>query len=95
MAYQFKSYTGKDTDVLHSKNFLSKSFKEREKIAFDKNARASMSEKDKLLMQGYATAVAQANKARAYNYYNPKGGSNNSGSNTASAKTKNTVAAPF
>lgn len=78
MSYQFKSYTGKNTDILHSKEFLSKGFKERERIAFDKNVHKSLSEKDRLLLQGYATATAQRNKAFSYNKRN-NGGNGNGG----------------
>jgi len=63
---QFKSYTGKKTDILHSRDFLSKSFKDREKMAFDKETYKNLSKHDSALLQGFASATAQQKRASAY-----------------------------
>lgn len=66
MSIQFKSYNGKNTDILHSKEFLSKSFKDREKMAFSKDTYKNLNKHDAALLQGFASAISQQKRAMTY-----------------------------
>ena len=60
MAYkQFNSVSGKKTDILHSRQFVSKSMKQRKASAFDKRSYVNLSPRDKALLNGYAFARAE------------------------------------
>lgn len=63
--FQFETYKGNATDVLHSKQFNNMSYAQREKLAFAKN-KSALSKEDKLLLRGYASACADKNRAYFY-----------------------------
>ena len=63
---QFKTFKGKNTDILHSQAFATRDFKSRRKLAFNKNVRQKLSNKDKWLLTGYAFAKDEQFKAYAY-----------------------------
>lgn len=63
----FVTKKGKPTDILHSKSWMSKSYKNREKNAFSKSLHKSLGYRDSLLLRGYATALADKNNAYHYN----------------------------
>ena len=65
---QFKTFRGKNTDILHSSKFLDSSLQKREKMAFSKGLRKKLSYKDKLLLDGYAKAVSDKNNAYHYRH---------------------------
>ena len=58
---KFKSVKGKRSDVLHSKEFVSKNLKQRREAAFSKRTYRdlNLSPRDKALLNGYAFARAE------------------------------------
>ncbi len=64
----FYDFSGRPTGILRSSDFLSKSFKERERMAFDSTTYKNLSAVDRASLSGYATAVRQINQANNYRY---------------------------
>lgn len=60
--FQFETFNGTPTDVLHSKQFSRMTLANREKLAFAKN-KSALSKEDRLLLRGYAQACADKNRA--------------------------------
>ena len=69
MAYnkkvQFRTRTGKPTDILHSKTFSKLTLKKKEQLAFMRN-KNHLRRDDQLLLRGYAQACADKNRAYRY-----------------------------
>lgn len=70
MSRIFFNSNRQETDILHSVEFNSKSFKERADFAFNKDSYKNLSTEDKMLLRGYASCLAE--KQRAYRYNHPK-----------------------
>lgn len=69
MALFNKTRNGKETDIFHSADYLSMSYKDRERLAFSKEnsaVKSQLTEADKLRMQGYAQAKSEQSKAYAF-----------------------------
>ena len=65
----FKTKNGKPTDILHSYNYYKAPYSSRRASAFDKDFLSKLSNRDKLLMRGYAQAKIE--DMQAFTYRNP------------------------
>ena len=70
MSRIFYDYKDRTCDILHSTYFNKLSFKERQKLAFDKDRLAELNEGDRKLMQGYAQHIVEGQKV--FRYKHPK-----------------------
>lgn len=68
MSRLFYNHKGKECDILNSTYFNGLSYSERAKLAFNKEELAKMSDRDKLLLRGYAQNIAERQKAFMYNH---------------------------
>lgn len=69
MARVFKTKNGLTTDILHSYDYYKAPYGSRKASAFDKDFLSKLSNRDKLLMRGYAQAKVE--DMRAFIYRNP------------------------
>lgn len=68
MSKSFKSKNGKTTDILHSHAYYKAPFRMRQEMAFNKEFRETLTERDKYLMMGYAQAKVEESRAYRYNH---------------------------
>lgn len=68
---QFRTRTGKPTDILRSKTFSKLTLKKKEQLAFMRN-KSHLKKDDQLLLRGYAQACADKNRAYRYRNRNRK-----------------------
>lgn len=68
MSRLFYDHKDRNCDILHSTYFNGLSFQERQKLAFNKKELAKLSERDRLLMRGYAQNIVERQKAWAYKH---------------------------
>lgn len=64
---KFKTANGKDTDIYHSYGYACAPYQMRQQMAFNKEFRKGLSERDKYLMQGYAQRVVEEQNAFKFN----------------------------
>ena len=69
MSKKLSTRNGKVTDIFHSYPYYTATAKQRRDLAFDKNVLSVLSERDKLLMRGYAQAKVE--EVQAFRYKNP------------------------
>lgn len=72
MSRLFYNYKGRNCDILHSTYFNGLTFRQRQKLAFDKKELAKLSETDKLLLRGYAQNIVERQNAWKYKHKKTK-----------------------
>jgi DNA polymerase III delta subunit len=64
-----KTKNGKETDIFHSYPYYKATAKQRNDLAFNKQALGELTERDKLLMRGYGQRIVE--ETQAFKYNNP------------------------
>lgn len=66
---KFKTFKGRETDILHSSAYASAKYPMCQAMAFNKPFLNSLSDRDKYLMRGYAQAKVE--EMQAFKYKHP------------------------
>lgn len=65
---QFKTKSGKTTNILNSYEYYRSPYKKRSEKAFSKTYLGTLSERDKNLMRGYAQRIVEEQSAFRYKH---------------------------
>lgn len=65
---KFYTAKGKETDIMHSYGYAKAPYQMRQQTAFNKDFLGELSQRDRLLLRGYAQRVKEEQNAFNYNH---------------------------